>query len=84
MKKILILFLFAIPTLVHAQFEDLLKKTAVPDLLEEKNITTSIDDAYPVAFWLTDLNDETPVEPEDYNAPLWSGLLQAHSPELLS
>ena len=73
MKKLIILFLFAIPTLVQAQFEDLLKKTAVPDLLEEKNITTSIDDAYPVAFWLNDLDDETPVEPENYNAPLGPG-----------
>ena len=73
MKKLIILFLIAFPTLVQAQFEDLLKKTAVPDLLEEKNITTSIDDAYPVAFWLSDLGDETPVEPEDYNAPLGPG-----------
>lgn len=73
MKKLIFLFLFVFPTLVQAQFEDLLKKTAVPELLEEKSITTSIDDAYPVAFWLSDLGDETPLEPEDYNAPLGPG-----------
>lgn len=60
--------------MVKAQFEDLLKKTAVPDLLEEKNITTSIEDAYPVAFWLNDLDaNRTPIEPVDYNAPLAPG-----------
>ncbi len=73
MKKFIVLLLFIIPSLVQAQFDDLLKKTAVPDLLEEKNITTSIDDAYPVSFWLNDLSDRTPVEPEDYNAPLGPG-----------
>jgi hypothetical protein len=73
MKKIIVLFLFIFPSLIRAQFDDLLKKTAVPDLLEEKSITTSIDDAYPVAFWLTDLDDVTPVEPENYNAPLGPG-----------
>jgi hypothetical protein len=73
MKKLIILFLFFYPTLLQAQFDDLLKKTAVPDMFEEKSITTSIDDAYPVSFWLNDLDDRTPVEPEDYNAPLGPG-----------
>jgi hypothetical protein len=73
MKKLIILLLLIFPALVQAQFEDLIKKTAVPDLLEEKNITTSIEDAYPVAFWLNDLTDRTPIEPEDYNAPLAPG-----------
>lgn len=74
MNKILITLIMLFSSLSsYAQFDDLLKKTAVPDLLEEKNITTSIDDAYPVAFWLSSLNDRTPVEPENYNAPLSPG-----------
>jgi hypothetical protein len=73
MKKVFVVILMIFPSFVQAQFDDLLKKTAVPDLLEEKSITTSIDDAYPVAFWLTNLNDRDPVEPEDYNAPLGPG-----------
>ncbi len=74
MKKIILIILFVTPMLVRAQFDDLIKKTAVPDLLEEKNITTSIEDAYPVAFWLSDLeNTRTPVEPPDYSAPLAPG-----------
>jgi hypothetical protein len=73
MKKFIVLILLIFPAFLQAQFEDLIKKTAVPDLLEEKNITTSIEDAYPVAFWLNDLNDRTPIEPEDYNAPLAPG-----------
>lgn len=60
--------------LVRAQFDDLIKKTAVPDLLEEKNITTSIEDAYPESFWISDIeNFRTPVEPQDYSAPLAPG-----------
>ena len=73
MKKFIILLLLIFPTLLQAQLDDLIKKTAVPDLLEEKNITTSIEDAYPVTFWLNDLDERTPIEPEDYNAPLGPG-----------
>jgi hypothetical protein len=74
MKKLILILLLISPVIVRAQFDDLIKKTAVPDLLEEKNITTSIEDAYPIAFWLGDL-DQTrePVEPADYNAPLAPG-----------
>jgi hypothetical protein len=74
MKKIIIiLFLFS-PLILRAQLDDILKKTVVPDLLEEKNITTSLEDAYPVAFWVSDIdNDRTPVEPENYAAPLGPG-----------
>lgn len=46
----------------------------MPDILEEKNITTSIDDAYPVSFWINDIDEfYDPVEPQDYNAPLGPG-----------
>jgi hypothetical protein len=74
MKKLIISLLIAFPVFVQAQLEDIIKKTAVPEILEEKNITTSIDDAYPVAFWLSGLdNTRTAVEPQDYNAPLAPG-----------
>ena len=69
-KKLLILLLLFTPLLTRAQFDDLIKKTVVPDILEEKNITTSIDDAYPVSFWVSDIGDYyEPIEPADYNAP---------------
>jgi hypothetical protein len=44
------------------------------DLLEDKTITTSIDDAIPVAFWLKDLDTYfSPVEPDNYNFELGPG-----------
>ncbi|MDR1727702.1 MAG: hypothetical protein LBT74_07215 [Acidobacteriota bacterium] len=43
-------------------------KAVKVDLFEEKNITTSIDDAMPIAFWLKDLDKyRKPVEPEVYD-----------------
>jgi hypothetical protein len=60
--------------LLQAQIDEILTKTVTPDLLEEKNITTSIDDAYPVAFWLDDLESSfTAVEPDDYSFNLAPG-----------
>ena len=74
LKKILFLVILFIPVILKAQFEDLIKKTAVPDILEEKNITTSIDDAYPVSFWVSDVDEYyEPVEPQNYNSELGPG-----------
>lgn len=80
MKKSL--FLFAILTIIYtnsySQFGDILtkvtSKVVKTDLLEEKNVTTSIDDALAVSFWLKDLNlYNQPVEPENYNSELGPG-----------
>ena len=74
MKKLFILMVLLTPFITNAQFEDIIKKTAMPDILEEKNITTSIDDAYPVSFWVNDIGEYyDPIEPQDYNAPLGPG-----------
>ncbi|MBE2216903.1 MAG: hypothetical protein IAE90_01790 [Ignavibacteria bacterium] len=74
LNKLLVFLLLLAPAVLQAQFEDIIKKTAAPDLLEEKNITTSIDDAYPVSFWIDDIEElRDPVEPADYNAPLGPG-----------
>jgi hypothetical protein len=73
-KKILFLLVLFLPVISQAQLEDLIKKTAVPDILEEKNITTSIEDAQPVTFWISDIGEYyDPIEPADYNAPLGPG-----------
>lgn len=73
-RKFLFLFFLFIPVITFSQFDDLIKKTVMPDILEEKNITTSIDDAYPVSFWINDIDEfYDPVEPQDYNAPLGPG-----------
>lgn len=80
MKKIflVLVLLFFTTTVSRAQFDDILKevtkKVADVELLEEKNVTTSIDDALPVAFWLKDLPEMTdPVEPESYDFNLEPG-----------
>lgn len=74
LKKLFFLMVLLVPFVAMAQFEDIIKKTVVPDILEEKNITTSIDDAYPVSFWVNDIGEYyDPVEPADYNAPLGPG-----------
>lgn len=80
MKKLILILplLFLLTNLSHAQFDDLLKKVttkvAKVDLLEDKNVTTSIDDALPVAYWLKDLDSELdPVEPEVYDFNLAPG-----------
>ncbi|HWA07420.1 MAG TPA: hypothetical protein VG961_12785, partial [Ignavibacteria bacterium] len=57
LKKLFLLLLLFTPFISMAQFDDLIKKTVVPDILEEKNITTSIDDAYPVSFWVNDIDE---------------------------
>lgn len=80
MKKPLFLItvlLFTV-SVSYAQFDDILKKVtkniAKTDLLEEKNVTTSIEDALPIAFWLKDLHDQIdPVEQENYNFDLGPG-----------
>jgi hypothetical protein len=71
-------FLMLISVNVFAQFDDVLKKATEKvtkvELLEEKNVTTSIEDALPVAFWLKDLSDyDEPLEPESYNFNLSPG-----------
>lgn len=80
MKNLVLLFLFLVLFSSNsiAQFDDILKKATEKvtkvELFEEKNITTSIDDALPVAFWLKDLNEyDEPVEPADYNFHLIPG-----------
>ena len=73
-RKLLYLFILFIPVLTYSLFDDLIKKTAMPDILEEKNITTSIDDAYPVSFWVNDIDDYyDPIEPRDLNSALGPG-----------
>ncbi|MDD5361490.1 MAG: hypothetical protein PHN88_05115 [Ignavibacteria bacterium] len=76
MKKLLlvIVLIFFISPGAFAQFGDILKKATEKvtkvDLLEEKNVTTSIEDALPVAFWLKDIDEYyEPTEPEtnDFN-----------------
>jgi hypothetical protein len=80
MRKIIFLSLFALIISVnsYAQFGDILKKAtdkvAKVELFEEKNVTTSIEDALPVAFWLKDLSDyDEPVEQDNYNFSLTPG-----------
>lgn len=74
LKKILFIFVLFAPLIVRAQLEDIIKKTAMPDILEEKNITSSIDDAYPVSFWVSDIDEYyDAVEPQDYNSALGPG-----------
>jgi hypothetical protein len=74
MKKLFLLIILLLPLTLNSQIDDLLKKTVTPDLLEEKNVTTSLDDAYPVAFWLNDLeNTRTIEEPADYSFNLAPG-----------
>lgn len=74
LKKILFAVILFTPIMVKAQLDDIIKKTVMPDILEEKNITTSIDDAYPVSFWINDIDKYyDPIEPQDYNAPLGPG-----------
>lgn len=74
MRNILFTVILLLPLTLNSQIDDLLKKTALPDMLEEKSITTSIDDAYPVAFWLADLeNTHTLQEPADYSFNLAPG-----------
>ena len=74
MKKIIFLFVLSLifSKFSFAQLDDVLKKVtknvANVELFEEKNITTSIDDALPVAFWLKDFDlERVPVEPETYD-----------------
>ncbi|MBN1634502.1 MAG: hypothetical protein JW917_10075 [Ignavibacteria bacterium] len=80
MKKLffIVIALFLFSTIANAQFDDLLKevtkKVTDVELLEEKNVTTSIEDALPVAFWLKDLPEMIdPVEPESYDFNLEPG-----------
>lgn len=74
LKKILFIIILFTPLILKAQIDDIIKKTAMPDILEEKNITTSIDDAYPVSFWVNDIDEYyDPVEPQDYNSALGPG-----------
>lgn len=80
MKKFLffLTFVLLISEFSFAQFGDILKKATDEvtkvELLEEKNVTTSIDDALPVAFWLKDLSDyDEPIEPDHYNFSLVPG-----------
>lgn len=58
MKKLIYLFIiFLFYQTGWAQIGDILKKTAeITTLSEQEAITTSIKDAYPVAFWLSDLD----------------------------
>ena len=74
MKKIIFLLLFSllIVRFSFAQLDDVLKKVkkniTKVELFEEKNVTTSIDDALPVAFWIKEIDMErTPAEPEVYD-----------------
>jgi hypothetical protein len=74
MKKTIFLLLFIIlfTKFSFAQFDDVLKKVKKNvvnvELFEEKNVTTSIDDALPVAFWLKDIDQERePIEPQTYD-----------------
>ncbi len=79
-KKTLVIFLILfVSTDSYAQLigiiKDAIQKTdKIGVLLEEKNITTSITDALPVAFWLQDLEEyREPVEGCDYSFVLSPG-----------
>ncbi len=74
MKKTILLLLFSllIVRFSFAQLDDVLKKVTKNvgnvELFEEKNVTTSIDDALPIAFWLKNIDlERTPVLPETYD-----------------
>ncbi len=68
-KLFLIACIFLNASVSFSQIDDIIKKvTSDVVLFEEKNVTTSIDDAYPVAFWLKDMDKYIkPVEPENYS-----------------
>ena len=78
-----ILLILALLTIFSAnafsQFDDVLKEVKKKvatnvELFEDKNITTSIDDAFPISFWLKDLNtDFEPLETDDYSFNLAPG-----------
>ena len=77
-RTILIFLIILLSSGAQAQFDDLLKKATDKvtkvELLEEKNVTTSIEDAMPVAFWLKDLDElYEPVEPAAYDFNLEPG-----------
>lgn len=59
MKTITVLLLSVLTINVYSQFDDLLKKLpGVNELIRKSALTTSIKDAYPVAFWLNDFDAE--------------------------
>ena len=80
MKKLILLSVLIILTcrFSYGQFDDVLKKVTKNvkpvELFEDQNITTSITDALPVAFWIKDIDREfTPSEPENYDFNLGPG-----------
>ena len=76
MKKLILIIVFLFYAGIgFAQFGDLLKKvTQVTTLSEEEAITTSIKDAYPVAFWLDELDKtSSPAISDDYSFNLAPG-----------
>ncbi|MCI0473599.1 MAG: hypothetical protein L0Y76_08460 [Ignavibacteria bacterium] len=74
MKKFLLsvlLLLFA-ASASYGQFDDILKKAGekvkIAELPEEKNISTSLSDAQPEAYWLKTLESQRTVQkPDDYS-----------------
>ncbi len=77
-KTVFIVLALLLTSGAYAQFGDILKKATDKvtkvELLEEKNVTTSIDDALPVAFWLKNLDEYyEPVEPAAYDFNLEPG-----------
>lgn len=75
MKKTLFILLFLIYVVPsYSQFDDLFKKIpGVGDFLSNQAITTSIKDAYPVAFWLDGIDKQIPLSESDYTPNLEPG-----------
>lgn len=80
MKKFLIVLAvyLSIAGISYAQIDDILKKATekvkITELPEEKNISTSLSDAQPEAFWLKTLESQRTVqEPPDYSFEYYPG-----------
>jgi hypothetical protein len=67
-----VLLLIFVTGVSYGQFDDVLKKAGekvkIAELPEEKNISTSLSDAQPEAFWLKTLESQRTVQkPDDYS-----------------
>ena len=80
MRKYLlsILLLLLVTGVSYGQFDDILKKATeklnITELPEEKNISTSLSDAQPEAFWLKTFESQRTVQvPPDYSFEYFPG-----------
>lgn len=73
-----VLLLLFFTGVAHSQFDDILKKATekvkITELPEEKNISTSLSDAQPEAYWLKILESQRTVQqPPDYTFDYFPG-----------